>query len=37
MKIETQRMSFNIRKRFFIVRATKQWHRLPREVVESPS
>ncbi|KFW09687.1 hypothetical protein N327_05914, partial [Fulmarus glacialis] len=27
----------NIRKRFFTVRVTEHWHRLPGEVVESPS
>jgi len=27
----------DIRKNFFLKRAVLQWHRLPREVVESPS
>jgi len=31
------RWFLHIRKHFFNVRVTKQWHRLPREVVESPS
>ena len=27
----------NMRKNFFPLRVTEPWHRLPREVVESPS
>ena len=31
------RFPLNVRKHFFTVRVTEQWHRLPREVMESPS
>ena len=27
----------DIRKKFFTVRVLRQWHRLPREVVDAPS
>ena len=36
-KLKHGRFPLNIGKRFFAVRVTEHWHRLPREVVESPS
>ncbi|KAK4833045.1 hypothetical protein QYF61_027547 [Mycteria americana] len=36
-RLKHRRFPLNIRKHFFSVRATKHWHRLPREAVESPS
>ena len=36
-KVKLRRSPLNIRKHFLTVRVTKHWHRLPREVVESPS
>ena len=35
--LKHRRFPLNIRKHFFIVRVTEHWHRLLREVVESPS
>ncbi|KFP29470.1 hypothetical protein N325_01923, partial [Colius striatus] len=37
MKLEHKKFHLNIRKNYFTVRVTEQWHRLPRGVVESPS
>ncbi|KAK4816345.1 hypothetical protein QYF61_015659 [Mycteria americana] len=36
-KWKHRRLHMNIWKNFFTVRVTEHWHRLPREVVESPS
>ncbi|KFP59545.1 hypothetical protein N322_01891, partial [Cariama cristata] len=36
-KLKHRRFCLNIRKNFFTVRVTDHWHRLPREVEESPS
>ncbi|KAK4818686.1 hypothetical protein QYF61_017907 [Mycteria americana] len=36
-KLRHSRVPLNIRKRFLTARVTEHWHRLPREVVESPS
>ncbi|GAB0182432.1 hypothetical protein GRJ2_000708500 [Grus japonensis] len=36
-KLEHRNFHLNTRKNFFTLRETEHWHRLPREVVESPS
>ena len=35
--LEHDKFHLNMGKNFFPVRVTEQWHRLPREAVESPS
>jgi len=35
--LEHRRFPLNIKKHSFTARVTKHWHKLPRDVVESPS
>jgi len=36
-KLKHRKFRLNTRKNFFPLRVTEHWHRLPREVAESPS
>ncbi|KFV47664.1 hypothetical protein N341_11921, partial [Tyto alba] len=36
-KLKEGRLRLDIRKKFFIMRVVKHWHRFPREVVGAPS
>jgi len=36
-KLKHRKLHLNMTKNFFPLRVTEHWHRLPREVVESPS
>ncbi|KFV74053.1 hypothetical protein N308_04888, partial [Struthio camelus australis] len=36
-KLNHRKFHLNLRKNFFPVRVTEDWHRLPREAVGSPS
>ncbi|KFW09958.1 hypothetical protein N327_07003, partial [Fulmarus glacialis] len=36
-KLKEGRFRLDRRKKFFIMRMVKHWHRLPREVVDAPS
>jgi len=36
-KLKQRKLQLNTRKNFFTLRVTEPWHRLPREVMDSPS
>jgi len=36
-KLKHRKFRLNMRKNFFPLRVTEHWHRLPREVMDSPS